>query len=114
MNENGLPLPALRCLSKEQAAAYLGIGVTLLSELDIPFIKLGRRCIYDVVDLDAWLDEYKRRGRVRKEKSLWPNKKPESTDGLIVGTGGLMQPFQTANAYAEALRPRVERKPTPT
>ena len=36
MEETGLPLPAARCLSKEQAAAYLGIGVTLLAQLDMP------------------------------------------------------------------------------
>ena len=53
MDENGLPLPAALCLSKEQAAAYLGIGVTLLSELNVPFIKMGRRCVFDKLDLDA-------------------------------------------------------------
>ncbi len=53
MEKVSLPLPAIRCLSKNEAARYLGIGVTLLSELEIPFIKLGRRCLYDKVDLDA-------------------------------------------------------------
>ncbi|HBZ29390.1 MAG TPA: hypothetical protein DEO56_02165 [Nitrosomonas nitrosa] len=36
-----LHLPAIRCLSKQEAAVYLGIGVTLLTELDIPCIKTG-------------------------------------------------------------------------
>src|SRR6185295_4546216 len=66
--------PAIRCLTREQAAAYLGIGVTLLAELGVPFVKLGRRCVYDRVDLDAWLEEYKRRGRARKEHFSWPVK----------------------------------------
>lgn len=57
MDDQTLPLPFRRGLSREQAADYLGIGVTLLSELDIPCIKLGRRCIYDRVDLDGWLDD---------------------------------------------------------
>ncbi len=54
-NNNGKSwsAPAIRCLSKEEAAQYLGIGVTLLTELEIPYIKLGRRCLYDRVDLDA-------------------------------------------------------------
>ena len=68
-NEMEVPrpsLPAIRCLTKRQAATYLGIGVTLLTELGIPFLNLGRRCVYDRVDLDGWLEEYKRRGRVRK------------------------------------------------
>jgi len=45
--EEGLPLPLARCLSKEQAAAYLGIGLTLLAELAVPHVRFGRRCVYD-------------------------------------------------------------------
>ena len=112
MEENGLPLPPVRCLSKEEAARYLGIGVTLLTELEVPYIKLGRRCVYDVLDLDAWLEEYKQRerGRVGKEQSLWP-KKLESTGAPIPGTGGLQQPSRTADEYAKALGLKTERKP---
>jgi hypothetical protein len=113
MNEPSLPLPAVRCLSKEEAARYLGIGLTLLAELDIPHVKLGRRCVYDVLDLDAWLNDYKQRGRAGKEKSLWP-KTPESIDGRTLDIGGLMQPSQTVSAYAEALRPRTDSKRKPT
>jgi hypothetical protein len=113
MDDSGLPLPAVRCLSKDEASAYLGIGVTLLSELDIPFLKLGRRCVYDRLDLDAWLDEYKQRGRARKEKSLWLKKQQESTDVRIHDSGGLMQPSPTVSAYAEALKPKIASKPTP-
>jgi len=73
MEETGLPLPAARCLSKEQAAAYLGIGVTLLAQLDVPSVHFGRRCVYDRVDLDAWLDDHKgERRRAGKEKQTWP------------------------------------------
>lgn len=88
MVENVLPLPAIRGLSKEQAAEYLGIGVTLLMELGVPHIKLGRRCVFDKVDLDAWLDEYKQRGRAGKELTLWPVK-PESTGDRTLVSGGL-------------------------
>lgn len=112
MEETGLPLPAVRCLSKEEAARYLGIGLTLLAELGIPHIKLGRRCVYDVLDLDAWLNDYKQRGRVGKEKSLWP-KTPASIDGQTVDIGGLTQSSQTASAYVEALKPRIANKPKP-
>lgn len=104
----GLPLPAARCLSKAQAASYLGIGVTLLAELDVPGVKFGRRLVYDRLDLDRWLDEYKQRGRARKE-DLWPVK-AGSTGEPIRGSGGSMQYFPMASAYAEALRPRTERK----
>ena len=110
--ETALPLPAARCLNKEQAGEYLGIGVTLLTELGVPFIKLGRRCLYDKLDLDAWLDEYKsrERGRAGKEKTLWPVKQ-ESTDARILVTGGSLQPSRTASEYAKVLGLKTEKKP---
>ena len=40
MEDNGLPLPAARCLNKDQAAAYLGIGITLLNTVGKVFIRL--------------------------------------------------------------------------
>lgn len=106
-----LPLPPVRCLTKDQAAEYLGIGVTLLSELGIPAIKFGRRCVYDVVDLDNWLEEYKRRGRAGKE-IIWPVK-PESTGGPILASGGSMQHYPTAREYAKALGLNTEKKRKP-
>lgn len=114
MDESGLPLPVARCLSREQAAAYLGIGVTLLTELNVPFVKMGRRCVFDTLDLDAWLDEYKQREhwRAGKEKTLWPVK-TESTGDRIAGSGGLQQRSQTANAYAKALGLKTGKPPKP-
>lgn len=108
MEDHDLPLPPKRCLSKEQAAAYLGIGVTLLCSLDIPVLKLGRRCLYDRVDLDAWLDETKRRGRAVKEP-LWLSKEV-STGAKTPGTGGSVQPFRTEDAYARALGLKSSKK----
>ena len=114
MDESGLPVPGARCLSREQAAAYLGIGVTLLTELNVPFVKMGRRCVFDTLDLDAWLDEYKQREhwRAGKEKTLWPVK-TESTGDRIAGSGGLQQRSQTANAYAKALGLKTGKPPKP-
>lgn len=104
----GLELPAIRCLTKEQAAAYLGIGITLLVGLQVPAIKLNRRCVYDRVDLDAWLDDYKDRGRARKE-TLWPVK-ADSTGGGTRASGGSILHYRTANAYAKALGLKTEKK----
>ncbi|MEZ0231239.1 MAG: helix-turn-helix domain-containing protein [Methylophilaceae bacterium] len=108
--DSGLPLPQVRCLSKEEAASYLGIGVTLLAELNIPAVKFGRRLVYDVVDLDIWLDEYKQRGRAGKEH-LWLENKMDSTKGLNLGTGGLMQRSRTAREYEKVLGLKSEVKP---
>ena len=108
MKDNDLPLPVVRCLSKEEAAKYLGIGVTLLSELDIPIIKFGRRSVYDVIDLNLWLEEYKQRGRAGKE-TLWLNKTGFTVDPTQ-GIGGLTQHSQTAKEYAKALGLKTEKK----
>lgn len=108
--EASLPLPFRRGLTKEEAAEYLGIGVTLLSELGVPCVKFGRRCVYDVVDLDAWLEDYKRRGRAGKEaEKQWPVKKA-SIAGGIRPTGGSMPYYRTEDAYAKALGLKTEGK----
>ena len=111
MKDNDLPLPAVRCLSKEEAAKYLGIGVTLLGQLNIPIIKFGRRSVYDLVDLNLWLEEYKQRGRAGKE-TLWLVK-PESTGEMVHLTGGLVQHSQTAKEYARVLGLKTEKRPKP-
>ena len=67
MDETILARPMVRCLTKNEVADYLGIGLTLFDELRIPAVRFGRRCLYDRLDLDAWLDEYKQRGRAGKE-----------------------------------------------
>src|ERR1019366_2179325 len=96
-----LRLPAARCLSKGHAADYLGIGVTLLAQIGPPPIRLGRRLVYDVLDLDAWLDEHKGRGRAMKEKS-WLEKE-DCTDARIHRTGGSTWSSPTDAEYARAL-----------
>ena len=106
-----LPLPTVRCLTRRQAAAYLGIGLSLLAELGVPCIRLGRRCTYDRLDLDRWLNDYKHRGRAGKE-SLWPVK-ADSTGGGIPGTGGSTLYYRAADAYAKALGLKTEKKPKP-
>ena len=112
-NSPNLPLPVRRCLTKEQAAEYLGIGVTLLLQAGPRPIKIGRRSVWDVIDLDAWLDEYKGRGRAGKEgASKWPVK-PESTDGTTPATGGLKLYYQTASEYAKALGLKTDTKRKP-
>lgn len=100
--EAGLALPVARCLSKEQAAAYLGIGLTLLAALAVPHVRFGRRCVYDKLDIDAWLDDYKDERRRARKDSLWPVMK-ESTGGPIRAPGGSMQRSPTAKEYAKAL-----------
>ena len=96
-----MALPSARCLTKRQAADYLGIGVTLLAQIGPIPIKFGRRIVYDVVDLDNWLDEYKKRGRVIEEKR-WLKKK-DSISEKALHSGGLKWSSQTDAEYAKAL-----------
>ena len=112
MDEPLLARPTVRCLTKQEAAQYLGIGVTMLEQLLVPSIHFGRRRLYDRVDLDAWLDDYKQRGRAGKEVQ-WPAK-PGSTDVVIPATGGLQQRYRTAGAYAKVLGLKTEVKPKPS
>ncbi len=90
-----------RCLNRAQAAAYLGIGRTLLARIGPPPIRLGRRRVYDRVDLDRWLDNHKSRGRAIKEE-LWPEKK-DSTGDKIHRTGGSKQSSRTDAEYVKPL-----------
>ena len=57
--------------------------------------------VYDKVDLDLWLEEYKQRGRAGKE-DLWLNK-TEFTADLILGAGGLMQRSKMVREYEKVL-----------
>ena len=95
-----LSLPRARCLSKQHAAQYLGIGVTLFTEIGVPSIKLGRRILYDVLDLDRWLDQYKHRGRAEEE--VWLEKE-DSIVEKIHPTGGLTLSYQTDDEYVKVL-----------
>ncbi|MBJ7409985.1 MAG: helix-turn-helix domain-containing protein [Phenylobacterium sp.] len=53
-------------LNVEQAAGLTGLSVSTLNKLRVfgggpPFLKLGRRVVYDPADLDGWLAERRRR-----------------------------------------------------
>lgn len=45
----------------QQTADYLGVAYSTLRQMvcyrRIPFIKIGRRCLFDPMDVRAWIDE---------------------------------------------------------
>ena len=53
-----------RKLNVKEAAAYLGLSVNTLNKMRLctgpRYLKLGRRVLYDVRDLEAWAEERKR------------------------------------------------------
>jgi len=103
-------IPPIRGLNEQQAAAYLGIGVTLFREIGPPPIKVRGRNIWDRLDLDAWLDDYKQRGRA-KEVNQWPEKKEGSISVKTHPTGGSTSFCQTDVDYAKALGLETETLP---
>ena len=57
---------APRYMDTRQAAAYVGMSPSTLNRMRVngegpPYGKLGRRVIYDRLDLDGWVTERKRR-----------------------------------------------------
>ena len=51
-----------RKLSVKEAAAYLGLSVSTLNKLRLSgkgprYLKLGRRVLYDIRDLESWVAE---------------------------------------------------------
>jgi predicted DNA-binding transcriptional regulator AlpA len=55
-----------RKLSVREAAAYLGLSGSALNKTRLngsgpPYLKLGRRVVYDLQDIEAWVAERKRR-----------------------------------------------------
>ncbi|MBO6763456.1 AlpA family transcriptional regulator [Maricaulis sp.] len=54
-----------RYLDADKAAAYLGVSQGYLNKLRTTgggpvFVKVGRRVVYDVADLDQWFADRKR------------------------------------------------------
>jgi predicted DNA-binding transcriptional regulator AlpA len=68
-NGTGAPpsaAPARTLVNTKGAARHTGLSASHLNQLRVygngpTFIKLGARVLYDVSDLDAWLDAHKRR-----------------------------------------------------
>ena len=48
-----------RALPSRQAAAYLGLIKMRITGEGPRYAKVGRRVIYDMADLDAWVEERK-------------------------------------------------------
>jgi hypothetical protein len=51
------------CMTRQQAAAWLGISVRHFAELEadrrarLPRVRLGRRVVYQIADLSRWMSE---------------------------------------------------------
>lgn len=46
-----------RLLSREMAAAYVGVSPNAFDAFRIPALKIGTRRLYDRIALDQWVDD---------------------------------------------------------
>lgn len=61
-----MTITSAKRVSVAGAADYTGLSTSTLNKLRVfgggpPFLKLGRRVVYDPADLDAWMAERRRR-----------------------------------------------------
>ena len=56
-----LPLVPRRLVSIQDAAHYTGLSVhtlyTMVSQRRVPYVKLGRRVMFDLTALDTWIKQ---------------------------------------------------------
>ncbi|MDA7926161.1 helix-turn-helix domain-containing protein [bacterium] len=54
------PKPASGCLDRRESASYLSISTRLLDDLaahgSLPRVKIGRKTLFRVADLDAFIE----------------------------------------------------------
>jgi excisionase family DNA binding protein len=53
-----------RFLNKKELAGYLGVSVYTIDSWvsqrqEIPFVKMGRRVMFDLKDIEAWIEKHK-------------------------------------------------------
>jgi len=53
-----------RFLNKKELASYLGISIYTIDSWvsqrkEIPYVKMGRRVMFDFKDVEAWLEKHK-------------------------------------------------------
>lgn len=64
------PIPACQCAGQsrydvEDAAEYIGLSVSFLNKARVTgkgpvYLKLGSKVIYEIADLDTWLNSHRR------------------------------------------------------
>lgn len=57
-------LPTSELLSRKEAAEFLGLqphtlAMWALQKRDLPYIKIGSRCMYKLADLESYVESHK-------------------------------------------------------
>tara|TARA_R110001592_G_scaffold64194_4_gene197428 strand:- start:4050 stop:4406 length:357 start_codon:yes stop_codon:yes gene_type:complete len=96
-------IPLRRYLSRDEAAAWLGISADTFSGLSIPYVDIGPRCRrWDIVDIVAFADDNKRCDSARTSNER-KRQTCVSSNAKAHRTGGQPGTTRTVNATARAL-----------
>ncbi len=97
-------IPPRRYLNREEAAAWLGVGVDTFMGFDIPYCDFGPRCKrWDIVDIVAYAEQNKRCDSARISATQKGRQTCESTSETTHRNGGFRGTTRTESDIAEVL-----------
>ncbi|HEY9081181.1 hypothetical protein [Magnetovibrio sp.] len=97
-------LPVKRYLSRDEAAAWLGVCVDTFMSLDIPFVDFGPRCKrWDTVDIEAYAEQNKAHNSARTSAQQKGRQTCVSTNAKTPLSGGLIGQTRKVADTAKAL-----------
>jgi hypothetical protein len=109
-DKTDLRLPTRRYLSREEAAAWLGVCVDTFARFDIPYCDFGPRCRrWDVMDIIAYAEQTKVHDSARTSapKTQRRGHKCVSTSARARRTGGSPGTTGTEGDIAEVLELKI-------
>ncbi len=97
-------IPPRRYLSREEAAAWLGVSVDTFSGFSIPYCDFGPRLRrWDIVDIEAYANDTKRRDSARTSETKRRRQICNSTNARIHQVGGSRGATRMESDFAEVL-----------
>ena len=101
-------IPPRRYLSREEAAAWLGVSVDSFTGFSIPYCDFGPRLRrWDIVDIEAFANDTKRSDSARTSETK--RRRPcNSTNATTRNNIGLVGMTRTESEFAEVLGLQIE------
>jgi hypothetical protein len=101
-----------RLIRQAEAPGYLSFSEPTFNELVRPFvpeIRQGRMVLYDILDLDKWVEEFKLKNGKRLEGHSWQNI-PQAYEKKA--KSGTSKKSSGVNSFAKALENRNSNTPS--
>lgn len=100
-----------RLIRQSEAPTYLSFSEPVFNQLVRPFvteIRQGRMVLYDRLDLDAWVEQFKAaNGRPAKENLQW-QKEPQALEKKV--KSGILKKSSPVSLFDKALAKRNSTK----